>query len=296
MAKLSKINKKFPLKRVIITGAGSGLGRAIALEFAKMNWRIAIADISMEGARETEKLVKQGGCTAVVINCDVTNPDNLEKALKILKKEWNGVDILVNNAGVAAAGFFEKIPLDTWEWILAINLKSIIYGSRTFIPHFKEQGFGHIVNVASNAGIASLPEMGCYNVTKAGAISASETMRTELSVSNIGVTVVCPTFFKTNLMDKFQSPDKRQREMAENFFDKSAVSSEQIAQHIIRSINKNRFYVITQKDGMFMWRMKRWFPELYFKVFSFVYRKGYFDKYMNVFLGILNFNLFRRSV
>lgn len=295
MPGFTKLNKKFPLKRVLITGAGSGLGRAIALEFAKMNWRIAIADINTEAAWETEKMVRQGGGEGIVLHCDVTKPDNLEKALKILKKEWNGVDILVNNAGVAAAGFFEKIPLDTWEWILAINLKSIIYGSRTFIPLFKEQGFGHIVNVASNAGIASLPEMGCYNVTKAGAISASETMRTELAGSNIGVTVACPTFFKTNLMDKFQSPDKRQRELAENFFDKSAVTSEQIASHIIRSIINNRFYVITQKDGRFMWRMKRWFPELYFKVFPYIYRKGYFDKYMNVFLGILNFNLFRRE-
>ena len=112
----------------------------------------------------------------------------------MLKKKWNGVDILINNAGVAAAGYFEKIPLDRWDWIIDINLKSIIYGCRAFIPQFKEQGSGYIVNVASNAGIASLPEMGSYNVTKAAAISASETLRTELSPRNIGVLSCAPHF------------------------------------------------------------------------------------------------------
>ena len=125
-----------------------------------------------------------------------------------------------------------------------------------------------------------MPEMACYNVTKAGAISASETMRIELAGFNIGVTVVCPTFFKTNLMDQFTSPDVRQKELAEKFFEKAATNSEAIARHIVSSIKKNRFYVITQKDGRFMWRQKRWFPELYFKVFGFIYGKGYFDKYL----------------
>ncbi len=285
------INKRFPGKRVIITGAGSGLGRALALEFAALNWKIAIADINRDRARETEILVDRKGGTGLVIECDVTRPGDFTRALGIIRKKWSGVDILINNAGVASAGYFEKIPLDRWDWIIDINLKSIIYGCRAFIPQFREQGFGHIVNVASNAGIASLPEMASYNVSKAGAVSASETIRTELSPLNIGVTVVCPTFFKTNLMDQFSSPDERQRQMANRFFDNSAATSEAIARHAIRSIEKNRFYVITQKDGKFMWRMKRWFPELYFKVFTYVYKNGYFDKYMDLFLRILNFRL-----
>jgi NAD(P)-dependent dehydrogenase (short-subunit alcohol dehydrogenase family) len=277
-----RLEKRFPEKRVIITGSGSGLGRATALEFAKKKWNVGIAEINKQRARETADMVGREGGTPLVLPCDVTKPKDFEKVLGRAVKEWGGVDILINNAGVAAAGYFEKIPLDRWDWIIDINLRSIIFGCRAFIPQFKSQGYGHIVNIASNAGIASLPEMASYNVTKAGAISASETLRLELSPFNIGVTVVCPTFFKTNLMDQFTAPDERQKKMAEKFFEKAKTSSEKVARHIVRSLEKNRFYVITQTDGKFSWWSKRHFPELYFKVVSYGYRKGFMDKYLGM--------------
>ncbi|MBN2158792.1 MAG: SDR family oxidoreductase [Spirochaetes bacterium] len=277
-----KLEKKFPEKRVIITGAGSGLGRALALEFAALKWRIAVAEINTKRMKETAALIKKAGGKALEIPCDVTKPAEFTRALNTLKKEWGGVDILVNNAGVAAAGFMEKIPLPEWEWIMNINLKSLIYGCRTFIPLFKEQGSGYIVNVASNAGIAALPEMVSYNVTKAGVIALSETLRTELAPHNIGVSVVCPTFFKTNLMDQFTSPDERQRIMASTFFEKSRTTSEKVARHVVSSIKKGRLYVITQADGKFIWRMKRLNPQIMYSVIAWGYRKGIFDKYLGV--------------
>jgi short-subunit dehydrogenase len=283
------LNKKFPDKRVVITGAGSGLGRALALEFAKRKWRIAIAEINKARARETADMVEREGGKALVIQCDVTKPKDLDRVLAVMLKEWNGVDILINNAGVASAGWFEKIPLEKWDWIIGLNTNSIIHGCRSFIPYFKERKSGYIVNVASNAGIASLPEMASYNATKAAAISLTETLRIELAASDIGVTVVCPTFFKTNLMDQFTSPDERQRQLAETFFGSAQVTSEKVASHTIRSIEKNRFYVITQKDGRNMWRMKRWFPELYFKIFGFIYKTGFFDKHLVRLLKVMNF-------
>ena len=283
------LNKKFPKKRVVITGAGSGLGRALAIEFAKRNWRIAIAEINDERAKEKAAMVKQEGGYPLTIHCDVTKPHDLENVLKVVGEEWKGIDILINNAGVAAAGWFERIPLEKWDWIISINLMSVIYGCRTFIRYFKESGTdGYIVNVASNGGIAALPEMVCYNTTKAAVISISETLKTELSGINVGVSVVCPTFFKTNLMDQFSSPDERQRELANTLFSNSTTTSEKVARHTMRSIEKNRFYVITQKDGRNMWRMKRYFPELYFKVLGVVYKTGYFDRHLKKFLKILN--------
>jgi NAD(P)-dependent dehydrogenase (short-subunit alcohol dehydrogenase family) len=282
------LNKKFPGKRVVITGAGSGLGRALALEFAKRNWSVAIAEINDERAKETAAMVKKEGGKPLTIHCDVTKPADLDELLKKVLEEWKGVDILINNAGVASAGWFERIPLEKWDWIIGLNTNSIIHGCRSFIPYFKERKSGYIVNVASNAGIASLPEMASYNATKAAAISLTETLRIELSASNIGVSVVCPTFFKTNLMDQFSSPDERQRQLADTFFGNAKVTSEKVARHTIKSIEKNRFYVITQKDGRNMWRMKRWTPELYFKIFGMIYKTGFFDRHLVKLLKVLN--------
>lgn len=273
---------------MVITGAGSGLGRALALEFAKRTWKIAIAEINDERAGETAQLVKAKGGKAMTIHCDVTKPTDLDQVLSGVLKEWNGVDILINNAGVASAGWFEKIPLEKWNWIFGLNTNSIIHGCRSFIPYFKERQSGYIVNVASNAGIASLPEKACYNATKAAAISLTETLRIEMARFNIGVSVVCPTFFKTNLMDQFSSPDERQWELANTFFGNARISSEQVALHTIESIEKNRFYVITQKDGRNMWRLKRYFPELYFKTAGIVYKTGYFDRHLTKFLKVFN--------
>jgi short-subunit dehydrogenase len=119
-------------------------------------------------------------------------------------------------------------------------------------------------------------------VTKAGVISLSETLRVELKPKNIGVSVVAPTFFKTNLMDQFKSSDARQKDMANAFFSKSRVTAEDVARHIIRSIEKNKLYVITQADGKFVWLSKRFTPETYFNVMGWGYKKGLGDKLLGL--------------
>ena len=277
-----KLEKRFPEKRVIITGAGSGLGRCLALEFASRGWRVAVTDINRGRITESAELVEASGGRALELVCDVTKPKDFEKALKTLKKEWGGIDMVVNNAGVAAGGFMEKIPPADWDWILDVNLKSVINGCRTFIPLLKTQGSGHIINIASNAGIASLSEMASYNVSKAGVISLSETLRIELAPYNIGVTVVCPTFFRTNLMDQFKSSDERQRKLAESMFKKAGTCAEEIACHAVRSAERRRLYVLTQLDARLAWFSKRMMPEIYFSFLGWAYRKGFFDTYTGV--------------
>jgi NAD(P)-dependent dehydrogenase (short-subunit alcohol dehydrogenase family) len=277
-----KLNKRFPGKRVLITGGGSGLGQALAMEFAGMGWSVAIAEINDERARETARMVAAAGGKALTLHCDVTRPEDLEKSIGAVRKEWGGLDIMVNNAGVSAGGYMEKISLKDWDWIIDINMKSVIYGCRSVIPLFKEQKSGYILNVASNAGLVCLAEMSSYNVTKAAVISLSETLRMELSPSGIGVTVVCPTFFKTNLMDQFKSTDERQRKLAQGFFDKSHATAQKVARHAVKSMRRGRLYSIVQPDGKFLWWSKRQVPELYSKIAAFIYRKGYFYKYLGV--------------
>jgi len=276
------LNKRFPQKRVIITGAGSGIGRALAHEFAKKQWNIIIAEINDTRAKETADQVKNLGGKAIIVHCDVTKPADVDKTIETAIKELGGVDIMINNAGVSAGGYMEKISLEDWNWILDINLKSVIYGCRAVIPLFKKQKSGHIINVASYAGMACLPEMCSYNVAKAGVIALSETIRTELSPLGIGVSVVCPSFIKTNLMDQFRLPDARQRNLAQGFFNKSIMSVEAVARCIIRSASRNKMYILPQIDAKYMWWSKRHTPRLYLKASAFIYKKGLVEKFLGV--------------
>lgn len=274
--------KRFPEKRVVITGSGSGLGRCLALDFAKMGWKVLVNDIDMDRAKDAEKAVNEAGGQAVAVKCDVTHWEDVENLAETAEKTWGGADIIVNNAGVPGVGFVEKIPVEDWRWIIDINLMSVVYGCKAFIPLFKKAGGGHIVNIASAAGIATLAEMGPYNVTKAGVIGLSETLRTELIRDKIGVTVACPTFFKTNLMDQCRYTDQHQVDMANAFFEKSLCTAEDVSRHIVKRVKKRKLYAIKQFDARFFWLFKRLFPETYYKFMGFVYSRRYLDKVLGV--------------
>ena len=269
---------RFKTKTVVITGAGSGFGRGLALDFAKLGWKVAVSDINMERAEESVRLVNGAGGQGIAIRCDVTKPEEVQGLADAVISKWGTADIIINNAGVPVLGFMEKITLEDWRFEIDVMLMSVIYGCRTFIPIFKKQGWGHIVNTASAAGIVSLPEMSPYNVTKAGVISLSETLRGELRGSNIGVTVVCPSFFKTNLMDNIRYTDERQFKMGHAFFDKFSFGTiESVSRCTFKAIKKNRLYVLPQWDAKFNWFMKRMTPHTFFNINAFLYSRGFLD-------------------
>lgn len=274
--------KKFPEKRVVITGAGGGLGRALAIEFAKLHWKVLVTDVNMEGAANTVQLVNDAGGQGFAVECDVTKWEQMQKIADIAVSKWGGADIIVNNAGVLSIGQMENIKLEDWHWIMDINLLGVIHGCKAFIPLFKNQGRGHIVNVASSAAFVSMAEMAPYNVTKAGVMSLSETLRSELTYQNIGVSIVCPTFFKTNLMDHMRATDKKSCDRMDAFFRKSFSTAEAVSRHIIQSVKRNKMYVITQPDARFWYFFKRHFPNVYLRFQSFVLYRGILDKALGV--------------
>jgi NAD(P)-dependent dehydrogenase (short-subunit alcohol dehydrogenase family) len=276
------MKNKFVQKRAFITGAGSGLGRALCLELAKRRWRIAVADVDRKRIEETASLIRQQGGQALEIICDVTRPEDLEHAAAAVKEAWGGVDVVINNAGVSAYGDMETIPVERWQWIININLMGVIYGCKAFIPVLEAQGGGHVVNIASYLAFLSAPGSTCYNVTKAGILSLSETLRIELAGKNIGVSVVMPSFFKTNLMDQLYCTDSGKEKMIRTLFSRSSFPAAKIAANIIRAMEKNRFYVLPQWDARLLWSIKRWMPGLYLRLFAFVYRKGYINKVLGV--------------
>lgn len=273
---------RFKKKTVVITGAGSGLGRSLALDFSKLGWRVVVSDINLVRAEETVRLMN-GNAQGLAVKCDVTKPEEVQALADTVLTTWGGADIIINNAGVPVVGFMEKISLEDWKFEIDMMLMSVVYGCRTFIPIFKKQGWGHIVNVASSAGIVSLPEMSPYNATKAGVISLSETLRVELKGSNIGVTVVCPTFFKSNLLDQFRVTDERQLRMADSFFNRfSFGTAESISAATLKAIKKNKLFVLPQPDSKLLWFMKRMAPNTYHNFKAFIYARGIMDKIMGI--------------
>jgi len=183
------------MRNAVITGAASGFGRALALTLARRRgWKILVADINRQGMEETLAMVKESGGDGEIFECDVSKPEPVQKMAEYVFPNWKKVDLLINNAGVVSCGFVSDIPLEDWYWCVNINFWGMLYGCHFFIPGMKAQGGGHIINVASSAGLFSLMEMAPYNVTKAAVISLSETLRQELVSYKIGVTVACPMF------------------------------------------------------------------------------------------------------
>ncbi len=271
--------EKFKLKRVLITGAGSGLGEALAMEFADLGWKVGVIDIDMERAEKIASEVNNRGGQGLAIQCDVSENKSFEKVADLILEKWEGIDILINNVGIPAAGNIEQIPLEDWQNIININFFSVVYGCKIFIPVMAEQGGGHIVNTSSFAGIIPMQEFSMYNVTKSAVISLSETLKLELSSKNIGVTVIAPAFFKTNLMERFTCTNEKQREMANAFLCKSKIGPEYIAKYALKAIKKNKLYVIEPISGKVFWILKRLFPEALFKLLSLVSRKRWIEKY-----------------
>ncbi len=260
--------------RAVITGAGSGFGRALALALARRQGRILVADVNADAAEATVRLVEAAGGAAVAFRCDVSRLTEVEAAADRIDSLWGGADIVVNNAGVAAAGCIGELAMADWQWIVGINLWGVIHGCHVFVPRFREQKCGFILNVAAAAGFVSLPEMGAYSMTKAGVISLSETLYGELGPAGVNVTVACPSFFKTNLMETFRSPGARQRVIAQNLFNRSTVSADQVAADTLASLEAGRLYAIPQRDARLLWRLKRFSPSAYFGTI----RKRFYSK------------------
>jgi NADP-dependent 3-hydroxy acid dehydrogenase YdfG len=168
-------------RRVLITGAGSGLGRALAFCFAENGWRVACADINIDAANDTVRQLTEFGVGAMALWVDVGDDASVEEMRDEVLAAWDGVDIVVNNAGVASAGSIAETSLDDWRWTLNINLMGVVRCCRAFLPAMLRQARGQFINIASFAGVANAPHMGAYSASKAAVISLSETLRAELS-------------------------------------------------------------------------------------------------------------------
>ncbi|MDE0855127.1 MAG: SDR family oxidoreductase [Nevskia sp.] len=261
-------------KRVFITGAGSGLGKALALRFAADGWRVAVTDVDLAAAQQTLGEVQAAGGSGFAEVCNVTSEESFAAVAARLQSEWNGVDVLVNNAGVATKGTVAESTIEQWQWVLNINLLGCVRGARAVIPLLTAQRGGHIVNIASFAGIANPPAMASYNAAKAAVISLSETLRHELEPHGVGVSVACPSFFKTNLIassrqaspEHGDEPSPQMDRIVQRLMEKASITADSVAADIFDAVREQRFLVLVNADDKRQVLIKRVSPEFYFRM------------------------------
>lgn len=250
-------------RTVLITGAGSGLGRALALRHARAGWSVACADIHLDRARDTCAAITADGGEALALPLDIADDASWEALREALAAHWPRLDRLVNNAGVSGGGDAADVAMDDWRWMLDINLLGVVRGCRCFVPQLRAQGGGSILNIASFAALAGAPGLASYTVAKAGVLALSESLRGELAAHGIAVSVACPAFFPTRLLENFRAPDERVRQVAERLMAASRDSADGIAAAVFDAVERGRFLVLPTARERWLWRLKRWAPEFY---------------------------------
>jgi NAD(P)-dependent dehydrogenase (short-subunit alcohol dehydrogenase family) len=248
----------------VITGAGSGIGAAFAVELARRGGRVVCSDIDEVSASATADAIIAGGGEATSLRCDVSEVDDVTVLAKEAQSWFGGPPtVVINNAGVGAGGLpIGEMSLDDWQWVLDINLWGPIHGCHVFAPILREAGYGGIINVASAAAFGAAPGMAAYNVSKAGALSLSETLAAELSGTGVNVTVLCPTFVKTNIVDAGRISDKS-TQLADWLMRWTGFSPERVARTCLDTLDRGGLYCMPQPDARIGWGIKRFTPTVY---------------------------------
>lgn len=248
---------KFDGARALVTGAGSGLGRATAMALAQRGAKVLCADVNLTTAEET---ARRCGGDAFAVVCDVSRRAEVQAAADAMDARWGGADLVVNNAGVAVAGHVGTVSEDDWRWIVGVNLLGVANGCEVFVPRFKAQGRGWVLNVASMAGLIAPPEMAPYCATKFAVVAMSECLRGELHGTGVNVTVLCPSFFKTNIMQNGRGASDRSAKMAEKLMEKSPINADDVARIALDGLERGELYVLPHNEGRFLWGLKRLSP------------------------------------
>jgi NAD(P)-dependent dehydrogenase (short-subunit alcohol dehydrogenase family) len=228
------------MRRVLVTGAASGLGAALTAAFRARGDEVLTTDVA----------------AGVDLHLDVRSDDDWSAALARVEQQWSGLDVLVNNAGVAGGGRVDVAGMDEWEWITAINLFGVVRGTRTFTPLFKKQRSGHVVNVASLAGLVHPAGMGSYNAVKAGVVAFTETVGHELAAYGVRASAVCPSYFRTNILASMQGRDEAVGQVMGRLVDTSPVSAADVAAAVLDGIDRGEELILPDEAARAAYHLK----------------------------------------
>jgi NAD(P)-dependent dehydrogenase (short-subunit alcohol dehydrogenase family) len=261
-------------KLVAITGAASGMGRALALKCAALGSKIAITDIDEPGVRETAERAKSEGAGVDVQRLDVADRKAIHAWAARLEKEHGGADVLINNAGVSLSHSIESMSDEDFEWLFNINFWGVANGCKAFLPQLKARPEAHIVNTSSVFGIIAVPTQGAYNAAKFAVRGYTEALRQELARTNVRVTCVHPGGIKTEIAKRgrhYEDPLGRPTDTvkaAANFEKMARTSAEDAAEAIIGAILAERPRLLIGPDAYLIDAMARLFPTAYDRVIA----------------------------
>jgi NAD(P)-dependent dehydrogenase (short-subunit alcohol dehydrogenase family) len=242
--------------KVLVTGAASGLGAALTQQFADRGDDVLATDIGMDFVTPGSPSGTDVGMDGNQLRLDVTSDEDWSAARDWVTEHWGGLDVLVNNAGVAGGGRVELCTLEEWSRLFETNLYGLVRGVRTFTPMLKAQGSGRIVNVASLAGLVHPPGMGAYNAVKAAVVAFSETLSHELAPYGVSCSVVCPSYFRTNLVDSMQGSDADVAAKVAEMVRSSPLTAGDIAEAVLEGIDQGVELIIPDEPARTAYRLK----------------------------------------
>ena len=252
-------------KRVLVTGAGSGIGRATALLAASRGADLALCDVDEAGMGEVAERARGLGRTVLAERVDVADRDQMRTFAESVHADGGAVDILVNNAGVGLAARVLESELDDWNWIVGINLMGVVHGIYFFVPGMVERGRGgHVVNLSSLAGYLATAPLAAYSATKFAVLGLSEALRAELAEHDIGVTAVCPgiinTPITTNTRARGTSDDPAFRERTVKLYQRRNYGPDRVARNILKAVDRNRGVAPVSPESWIAYGIKRASP------------------------------------
>ncbi|EON23925.1 MULTISPECIES: SDR family NAD(P)-dependent oxidoreductase [Nocardioides] len=241
-------------KVVVITGAASGIGRALAVEVARRGAHLALSDVDMTGLAATARLARDAGATQVhTARLDVADRAAVAAYATNVEDHYGRVNVVVNNAGVALSGDLHDLDYEDIDWIVGVNFWGVVHGTKEFLPHLIASGDGHVVNISSLFGLVSMPSQSAYNATKYAVRGLTESLREEMLVAGhrVGVTAVHPGGIKTAIARNARVSDAEDKEATAAFFDKrlATMTPERAAEIIVRGVLRNQARVLVGLDA-----------------------------------------------
>jgi NAD(P)-dependent dehydrogenase (short-subunit alcohol dehydrogenase family) len=256
--------KEFRNKVAVITGAASGIGRAIADRCAQERMKVVLADVEVGALAKAEASMKAAGATVLAVRTDVSQAKDVEALAQRTLDSFGAVHLLCNNAGVGTEAPIWESTIAEWEWVMGVNLWGVIHGVRVFVPLMLAQDTEcHVVNTASMAGLISGPGLGVYKVTKHAVVTLSETLHHELAERGvkIRVSVLCPGVVRTQIMESERNrpgrppatqpldPASRTRWEFLRQLVQAGMPPAQVADAVFKALRKDQFYILTHPEG-----------------------------------------------